>query len=69
MKFAIILAGIVVNIIIYDGHSQYTIPSNETIIQSNTAEIGDEYNGTNFLYNEQILNAQTNEYYNQQEVR
>lgn len=49
MNYAVIdKNGIVQNIIIYDGVSPYNPGAGLTLVQSDTAGIGDTYDGVNF---------------------
>lgn len=44
MRYAVIEAGTVVNVILWDGSAPYAAGSGRTLVQSDTANIGDTYN-------------------------
>ena len=44
---------IVENIIVWDGENEYSPPKNTTLIQSETAKIGDTWDGVSFITPEQ----------------
>lgn len=46
MRYALIVAGVVSNIVEWDGSRQF--PAAGTLVQSDAANIGDSYNGTTF---------------------
>ena len=62
MKYAVILAGFVINVIILNISSHYGAGNNTFLVQSNAAQVGDQYNGSDFLYNAEIYNSTTNSY-------
>ena len=49
MIYAVVKDGVVINRIIWDGVTQYTYPEDGcSLVQSDTADIGDLYDGENF---------------------
>lgn len=51
-------SNIVENIIVWDGQTDYTPPNNKTLVQSDTAKIGDTWDGENFITPEIELEEQ-----------
>ena len=48
MRYAVVQDGVVVNVVMWDGVSEWAPPAACTVVQSDTASIGDAYDGEKF---------------------